>query len=431
MSSQTHLAIVVVLVLVLTVLKAINSEPILTTTTGTLRTPPRGNPEAVRSPDGKENDKKSRGNVIDNRPPPPTQHEGNGTGGGASTALTVPANHAGGWDEAEPFHGGPVGSSPPWRARLNTATFIDKIDGTWFIVDCWHHRILLSNDLEAPLPSWGTLQVPSQEELIIPHSMASDGRWVLTESSNGGSGGDNHTVLVYTRDASGKFTFHKSMHACPGNKARRPHRLLYHKPSRAFYLYLTSPPHIAKFAVNSVGGGEVEFVSCEPVPALMGSYARSITIKEDSIYVTAGRQVVTELSLETLEFRRYYDMRPLKIKSDKMNDLTFIDGWWYATSTLRCNIFRFRRLDNFAGFQVLTGQLNLCYDFDRRQARCRGGTPYYVTKVAGRIFVPYIFHCSGMVSFIDDGDTISDIQHHWGNGWVEQQEDLDVRGTRW
>ena len=114
-----------------------------------------------------------------------------------------------------------------------------------------------------------------------------------------------------------------------------------------------------------------------------------------------------------------------------MNDLAFIDGWWYATSTVPCALVRFRSLDSMAQHQALHRSLGLCRTFSRRESRCSTGTPYFITKFDGRIFVPYIFGCSGVLSFVADGEEIRDVRQHWGGGWVEDQEDVRVRGAEW
>ena len=44
-----------------------------------------------------------------------------------------------------------------FRARLYTPTFIEKLNGRYFIVDCWHHRIIHASDLNTPLVRWQTL----------------------------------------------------------------------------------------------------------------------------------------------------------------------------------------------------------------------------------------------------------------------------------
>lgn len=67
----------------------------------------------------------------------------------------------------------------PWKARLYTPTVIEKYRDDYFIVDCWHHRVLYHNDLTAPVKRWHTLV----DSVGTPHSIASDGELFLTEDS--------------------------------------------------------------------------------------------------------------------------------------------------------------------------------------------------------------------------------------------------------
>jgi hypothetical protein len=38
-----------------------------------------------------------------------------------------------------------------WATRLYTSTQIQKIADTYFIVDCWHHRVIYSRKPSAPI----------------------------------------------------------------------------------------------------------------------------------------------------------------------------------------------------------------------------------------------------------------------------------------
>ena len=326
-------------------------------------------------------------------------------------------------------------TNPPatgWRVRLYTPTHIVHYNGMWIVVDCWHHRLVYNIDLLAPISQWASVFDKSAPgKIIVPHSVATDGDILVTESSVDGSDGDDHTLEVF-QNRGGVLVPTQTLLACPGNKARRPHRVIYDTTTAAFYLYLTNPPHLARFIRN---GTALVNDYCDPVPSMGGQYARSIVIRGTSLYITAGPKVITELQLSptgAFKFLRSYSSKAIGISAGKMNDLAFIDGWWYATSTRRCGLGRFRHLAHpRKTYQDLTQSLLLCTKVSDKGGRCTGGTPYYVTSFEGRIFVPYIFGCSGMVSFVDSNETITDVRQHWGGGWLETAEDMRVRGTKW
>lgn len=386
----------------------------------------------------------------------------------------------------QPLNASPVSSSlvhvsgvltiPPkaCNEKLYTPTFVSYIEpmDAHVIVDCWHHRVLFASNkgggydplgpVELPIHQWadltnisfvaatsdmGDTQAQVQRArtslggLNIPHSVATDGNILVTESSVGGSNGDNHSVLVFrmhkpiSQSDPPRLEFLDEVLGCDGNRARRPHRIIYDSNSRSFFLYMTSPAFLARFVWND-GLQKLERTSCQTLPFMKGMYARSIVAHSGSLYITAGPGVIwrTELDASSglVVKKQAFPIKHLGFVKGKMNDLAFFDGWWYATSTVPCAMVRFRNINRLWEHEKLHSQLGLCKPFSRRERRCLGGTPYFVSKVGDRIFVPYIFGCSGVVSFrAIDGGGIADVQQHWGGGWVEDDGDLQCRGTLW
>jgi hypothetical protein len=338
-----------------------------------------------------------------------------------------------------------------WQQRLYTPTFVERLFGVWLIVDCWHHRVLYHRDLATPIEQWHTLgeyDAPAAHRpLRIPHSVATDGRVLVVESSCGGSDGWNHSLLVYrpvfggsNASAATDFAFVDEVVACDtALYVRRPHRVAYDPVVDSFFVYLTKPAHLVRYSIDRPSG-RVRRAYCHALPHMNGAYARSFAILNDSMYFTAGPNAVTVINhhrvdsaTKVIKQSGSFSTKPLKFREGKMNDLQYLDGWWYATSTYPCRMVRFRSLRNMRAHEHLTGTLGLCKTVGRGADRCGGGTPYFLTKVDGRIFVPFIFHCSGVVSFHTRGDSgaVSDVQHHWGGGWAEKAIDLRVRGLEW
>ena len=82
-----------------------------------------------------------------------------------------------------------------YRARLYTPTMITRLLGTYFIVDCWHHRIIHSRNLHAPLVRWKTLD----DDIAGPHSIATDGTFHVAEDTG------RHGLFVYRETAPDHF----------------------------------------------------------------------------------------------------------------------------------------------------------------------------------------------------------------------------------
>lgn len=68
-----------------------------------------------------------------------------------------------------------------------------------------------------------------------------------------------------------------------------------------------------------------------------------------------------------------------------------------------------------------------------------GGVPYFISAVGQRLYMTYIFGCSGVYSFLPKSDNgtlvpgaIFDVRHHFEKtGWLETLDDLAARGTIW
>jgi hypothetical protein len=157
------------------------------------------------------------------------------------------------------------------------------------------------------------------------------------------------------------------------------------------------------------------------------------------MFITAGPGVISVFNFTTTPVKlvRVVSVKPLGFGKGRMNDLQWIEGWWYATSTAPCAILRFKNLRTMRPVEALTKPLGLCGTVsasDKKSKRCRTGTPYFVTRPEAsskRLYVPYIFGCSGIVSFTigpEEGAEVRDIRHHWSGGWVEQKDDLAVLG---
>eukprot|EP00760_Papus_ankaliazontas_P018847 PhM_4_TR17713/c0_g1_i1/m.59550 len=353
---------------------------------------------------------------------------------------------------------------PAWHKVLYTPTYVTRIDGTWFIVDCWHHRVLYSDDLDAPILQWRALDRPEEgfwpdaergngngdgngglvhNHMSIPHSIAHDGERIVVENSNAGSDGPNHSLLVYAKEVSG-YKCVQEINVCDNNRARRPHRVVYdHAFTKSFFVYLTKPAHLSRFSVEGSGSDEKKKQKvlkrdyCVSLPFMKGAYARSIYIHTDGMmYITSGPKgiwaVDHQSSRDGVRPVKFYSVAPLRMKT--MNDLIFVNGWWYATSTVPCGFRRFRSLENMRDNEDLAARLGLCQSVRGLST----GTPYFLTYHSGRLFVPFIFSHSGVISFALDHNSkntttttssavIGDVRRHWEGAWRETDADVAVR----
>ena len=327
------------------------------------------------------------------------------------------------------------GVSQSCQAKLYTPTYVEYMFNKWIIVDCWHHRVLFSDHLDAPVSEWRDLDaghVHKHEAMRIPHTVASDGELLLVESSVGGSSGGNHSVLVYVPDCTGTgFEFVEEVIACRSD-VRRPHRLSYDPLTKAFYLYLTNPPSLAKFVRS---GKSIKLEWCDELHFMRGVYARSFALHQGFMYITAGPHVMKvdyKADDGKPKLVKTIDRKNFGVKNGGMNDLQFIQGWWYVTSTIPCTVGRFRDIDR-PRVESIARELGMCGAIDRKRKHCHTGTPYFMTAIGDTLYLPYIFGCSGVVTFKVSNDTgkIKDVSTLFGDGWVEQDDDIQCRGKKW
>jgi hypothetical protein len=339
--------------------------------------------------------------------------------------------------------------------------------GLWVIVDCWHHRVLWRVDggpqdeldsLPIGHPAWHTLgefdPPDAHSALRIPHSIASDGRYFLIESSRDGSTGSLHAVHVYEKvvEPEGpthelfrvRLNFVQEVVACDGDRARRPHRLVYDSEQRAFFLHLTHPAHMARLEVVAANATHpIVRVFCVALPFINDTYARSITLDAGSMLITAGPGAIFRVDHlaasesappKVLETYRTVEMG---IKGE-MNDVFFHAGWWYVTSSVPCKFGRMRDLATRADADFsLARRLGLCeWGPPAGKTPCRGA-PYYLSTdpFSGRIYVPFIFACSGIVSFLpgpDANNSVLDPRRHFVPvGWPSTKEGQAIRNVAW
>ncbi|ORC86367.1 ABC transporter related protein [Trypanosoma theileri] len=327
-----------------------------------------------------------------------------------------------------------------WENRLYAPTYITKIDNIYIIVDCWHHRVLYSENIYEPVGEWRDLVADIR--IWIPHSVATNGDILVMESSDHGSGGRDHSLVVFgiIRGSQGKikgFRFLQRIRLCPGKKVFRPHRVLYDLKTDAFYVYITNPPTFGKYNWSRKKQ-RLQYVYCEDLHFMEGVYARSFTFVNDAIIFTAGpKKSLTFAKLDgvngTPRFLGRINVGWMGLKTGTMNDVIYKDNYWYITSSYPCSLIRVKSLRK-GRIEMLHKKLQLCQAGKkgpgiRADGRCNHlGTPYYLSFIDGRMMIPFLFACSGILSFdpITKSATVL-----WGSGWTEIPNDVERRGTEW
>lgn len=66
---------------------------------------------------------------------------------------------------------------------MYTPTIIQKIRNNYFIVDCWHHRIIYNDNLRDEIADWKTLT----EDINGGHTIDSDGELYFCDDTESGA----------------------------------------------------------------------------------------------------------------------------------------------------------------------------------------------------------------------------------------------------
>jgi hypothetical protein len=272
-------------------------------------------------------------------------------------------------------------TSASWRSRLYTPTLLTQHDGRYFIVDCWHGRVLWSDSLDLPIAQWRTLD----ESLHGPHSIVGSGQYLFVEDTEAGA------VRIYRKTPDSSYVSESVI----TNLGNRPHRLQIDEKrkqlvalagnSQELFFIETRPPFAVKERVE--------------LPFLEHAYTRSFSIYGDEIFFVSGpgRITIADLTKRPLTEVRSYSV-PKGFES--MNDLFHSGTYWYLTATPQ-RILRVKYLEDLATF-VPSGADTFYKALGLR------GTPYYLQRIGDSIIIPEITEWSGFTSFREQGAEIRD-----------------------
>jgi hypothetical protein len=283
---------------------------------------------------------------------------------------------------------GPPGSIP-WQQRLYTPTSIINAGDIFIIIDCWHHRALWSQDLAEPVSRWKTFD----DDLAGPHSVATNGDIFVIDDTERGA------VRAYRRIGS-QMQLVQKVEGLGG----RTHRVHYSREQQGFYVLSSGLNTITKLTLDAQGLLKIAF--SKKLHFLGPSYTRSFSLYGDYAYFVSGPGKITQTLIKDDSFSvvQHFDVAP---ELHSMNDVFYSGKYWYVTATPQ-RIVRVKDLSLLALTSPNTE--------DMFPALGLRGTPYYISSMQGRIFVPQISEYSGLVSFVEHDDKVTDLKVHFDFG---------------
>jgi hypothetical protein len=252
-----------------------------------------------------------------------------------------------------------------WQDRLYTATMLTKIGEHYFIVDCWHHRIIFSENLYSPIKDWKTLD----SQIAGPHSIAGDGEILVADCTG------YHRLHVYRRQSEGYEHFEVLERA-----GHRPHRVIYCSEQKLFLVIGSRDQRILLLRNE---GGILRPLADYVITELGGQYTRSITLHNGRLFAV-GNETLVELKIDDTNITTV-DVFTLHADYCGANDLYFLgeDSGILTRTPLQMTFFD--------RFDQLTTGTGASFRFD--------GTPYFLSQVDGMLIMPQIKEHSKIVAY--------------------------------
>ncbi len=260
---------------------------------------------------------------------------------------------------------------------LSVPTYIDRIDGDWFIVDCYHDQVIYNSNLGAPLNEWKVLT----KEAHQPHTMAGDNQVLVVDDT------ENNMVRIF-ECVEGEYreTQHFS------DIGNRPHYTVYDEEDKAFYVWSSTTGEMYVFRhedgdaqmylteIRKVGGTEDSLLN--------GTYIRSFYIDGDDIYFVSGITAAGTASGIIICDKYSFEVKQTIAVPDKfagMASMRYDAPYYYITVSTdvsgRQDAATFIRTKSLEGLE--TGDYEDIYS----EYFVGGGTPYNMFEVDGTIFL--------------------------------------------
>ena len=259
-----------------------------------------------------------------------------------------------------------------YDSQLSVPTYVTKVDDTWFIVDCYHNRVIYSDDMGAPLTDWYIMC----SEATQPHTMASDGTVYMIEDT------ENNRVLIYEKTGD-KFINTQAIY----DIGSRPHFTAYDEISDTFYVWSSVTGELYCFRHTS-DSARVYLTEIKKIEELAGLYVRSFTIKDGDIYFVSGVSSdgatgrILKCDLKTLSIEKSY---PVPNELAGMVQITPIDDMYYITVSTDlygnqdyATLIRTKSLEDLSAGK---------YEDIYSQYFIGGGTPYNISQVDDTYFL--------------------------------------------
>lgn len=283
-----------------------------------------------------------------------------------------------------------------YKNKLYSPTFITKYDDQYFIVDCWHHRVIYHDNLVDPIKEWDTMS----GNFSNPHSIASDGEVFLVEDTK------NDSVKVLRRRGT-SFVETQTI----GNIGSQPNKIVYDAKNKRFYGIAASSQEVFVFKNT---GKEVITEKVVKLDYLEAAYIRTISLIDEKIYFVSGPGKIIVANVDDLSFDLISEYKvPFTLQG--MNDIVKIGSYFYLSVYQNGAGDIAPRLVRVQDLNELENKYEDIYDLLQLK-----GVPYNFSIIDNRVYLTEIDSYSAIRSFMVVDDQICDVQVHYDMGLPDE-----------
>lgn len=245
------------------------------------------------------------------------------------------------------------------HSTLSVPTYVNYVDGTYFLVDCYHDQVLYHDNMTDPLTEWTVLT----NDLNRAHTLVSDGQVYLVDDT------ENHRLLIFEK-INEFFVLTQKF----DNIGTRPHYIQYEERTGTFYVWSSMSGEMYLFR-HTKDSTRMYLTEVRSIPELNGIYVRSFTISGNDIYFVSGNSSIIKADLSSFRIRETY---PVPAEIAGMIQLLIADDTYFITvsTDLHGNqdyatMIQCDRLED-----LQSGKYTDVYHHF-----VGGGTPYYITLI--------------------------------------------------
>ncbi len=282
-----------------------------------------------------------------------------------------------------------------WNERLYSPTQLNKFGELYFINDCWQHRIIYNDNLEAPVSEWKTMT----DDIKGGHTLSSDGSIYVCDDT------DNNAVRVYVRNESGFELVQTISELC-----NRPHCTYYDEETGLFYVLGADNGELFVFRNENNTLVQEQHITFENQ---ISGYTRTFSIIDGYMYIVGN-------SIYAVDYKNGYNVIAAYSIPEEMQGtvgLCKIQDYYYLTVYTDINYRKtpaFIRTTDLSSIEL--GNYENIYD-----ELGLTGTPYMMTEIDGRYYVAEVDQGNGIVGFDVVDNAICNVNnlYFFGNANME------------